>query len=177
MEQDSEFLLMNTINELSRAQADISQRDLSRAIHMSLGMTNVLIKRLSQRGFVLIQKVSPRKVTYVLTPDGMNELAKKTYRYLKSTIRKVVDYKELIVTITIDAKDRGFARIGILGESDIDFIIEYAARNAGLGYELYDDDKKIPADSFIFVSENWSGSCAVTGKSVAHIYELLAGEN
>lgn len=177
MEQDSEFLLLNTINELSRKKADISQRDLSRAIDMSLGMTNVLIKRLSQRGLVLIQKVSPRKVTYVLTPDGMNELAGKTYRYLKRTIRKVVDYKEIILTITRDARSRGFTRVGILGKSDLDFIIEYAAGNAGIEYTVYEDDSLIPPDSFIFVSENWSGKCAVSGKAVAHIHELLTGEN
>ena len=83
----------------------------------------------------------------------------------------------MIVTIAIDAKNRGFARIGILGQSDIDFIIEYAARNAGLEYAIYDDDREIPADSFVFVSENWPAAYDVTGKSVAHIYELLAGEN
>jgi DNA-binding MarR family transcriptional regulator len=173
MEQDSEYLLLDTINELTRANSDISQRDLSRTINMSLGMTNMLIKRLSQKGFVIIQKVSPRKVTYVLTPDGMNELARRTYRYLKSTMRKVADYKEVIVSIAIDAKKRGFVRIGILGKSDIDFIIEYAARNAGLEFALYDTDEDIPLDSFIFVSENWEGEYAKDGRTFADIYELL----
>jgi hypothetical protein len=176
MEQDSEFLLLNSINELTRQKADISQRDLSRAIHLSLGMTNVLLKRLSQKGYILIQKVSARNVTYVLTPEGMNELAGRTYRYLKRTMKKVVNYKETILTITRDARDRGFSRIGILGKSDIDFIIEYAAGNAGLAFEVYADDVSIPADSFIFVSENWTGSCTVSAEAVAHIYELLAGE-
>jgi hypothetical protein len=176
MEQDPEFLLLNTINELSRAKADISQRDLSRAIHMSLGMTNVLIKRLSLRGYVLIQKVSPRKVSYVLTPDGMNELAGKTYRYLKRTIRKVADYKETIVTITRDAKSRGFLRIGVLGKSDIDFIIEYASHSAGMEFSVFDNDANIPPDSFVFVSENWERPCEISGASVAHIHELLTGE-
>jgi DNA-binding MarR family transcriptional regulator len=177
MEQDSEYLLLSTINDLTQKKADISQRDLSHAIHLSLGMTNVLIKRLSKRGLVLIQKVSPRKVTYVLSPDGMNELAGKTYRYLKRTIRKVADYKEIIVTITKDARTRGFARVGILGKSDIDFIVEYAASAVGIEYTVYDDDTLIPSDSFIFVSENWSGECAVNKKAVAHIHELLTGEH
>lgn len=177
MEQDSEYLLLSTINDLTQKNADISQRDLSHAIHLSLGMTNVLIKRLSKRGLVLIQKVSPRKVTYVLSPDGMNELAGKTYRYLKRTIRKVADYKETIVTITKDARSRGFTRVGVLGKSDIDFIVEYAASSVGIAYTVYEDDRKIPSDSFIFVSENWSGDCAVNKAAVAHIHELLTGEH
>jgi DNA-binding MarR family transcriptional regulator len=177
MEQDSEFLLLNSIHELTLAKADISQRDLSRAIQLSLGMTNVLIKRMSLKGFVLIQRVSPRKVTYVLTPDGMAELAQKTYRYLKRTMKKVVDYKEAIMTIARDAKTRGFTSIGILGNSDINFIIEYAATNVGLPFCEYSADKAIPSDSFVFVSENWTESCSVSEKASAHIYKLLTGEN
>jgi len=176
MEQDSEFLLLNSINELTRSKAEISQRDLSRAIHLSLGMTNVLIKRLSQRGYVLIKKVSARKVTYVLTPDGMNELAGKTYSYLKRTMKKVVDYKEIIMTITKDARERGFIRIGVLGKSDIEFIIEYASSNAGLPFVVYQTDSDIPSDSFVFVSENWFEPCVISDASVAHLSKLLTGE-
>lgn len=175
MEQDSEFLLLNTINDLTQARAGISQRDLSKAINMSLGMTNVLIKRLSQKGFILIQKVSPRNVTYVLTPDGMNELARRTYRYLKRTIKRVVEYKEAIVDMAKSAKGRGFARIGLLGESDIDFIIEYAAGAAGLEYCQYQSESDIPNDSFIFVSENLSSGVKGTTASAIHLGEVLAG--
>ena len=176
MEQDSEFLLLNTINELTRQKADISQRDLSRTINLSLGMTNVLLKRLSQKGFILMQKASPRNVSYMLTPDGVNELAGRTYRYLKGTMKKVVNYKETIVAIARDAQKRGFKAIGLLGKSDIDFIIEYAAGNAGLSFTIYHDDSLIPGDSFVFVSESWTGVCSVSEAAVAHIYELLSGE-
>lgn len=177
MEQDSEYLLLSTINDLTQKNADISQRDLSHAIHLSLGMTNALIKRLSKRGLVMIQRVSPRKVTYALSPDGVNELAGKTYRYLKRTIRKVADYKEIIITITKDARSRGFARVGMLGHSDIEFIVEYAASSVGIEYAAYENDRAIPGDSFVFVSENWAGDCAVNVNAVAHIHELLTGEN
>ncbi len=176
MEQDSEYLLLNSINELTRQKAGISQRDLSRAINLSLGMTNVLLKRLSQKGFILIHKATPRNVTCVLTPDGMNELAGRTYRYLKRTMKKVVTYKETIVAIAKDAQKRGFSRIGLLGASDIDFIIEYAALNAGLVFALYLDEAAIPGDSFVFVSENFTGTCGMPVKASAHLKLLLTGE-
>lgn len=186
MEQDSEFLLLNSINELTLQKADISQRDLARTINLSLGMTNVLLKRLSQKGLILVQKVSPRKVSYILTPDGLNELAGRTYRYLKRTMKKVVNYKETIVDIARDARERGFSRIGLLGKSDIDFIIEYAAGNAGLDYVLFQSEKDIAKDTFVFVSESYEkrnidagNTCTpspAAGNSVAHIYELLSKE-
>ena len=176
MEQDSEFLLLNSINELTLQKADISQRDLARTINLSLGMTNVLLKRLSQKGLILVQKVSPRKVSYILTPDGLNELAGRTYRYLKRTMKKVVNYKETIVDIARDARERGFSRIGLLGKSDIDFIIEYAAGNAGLEYVLFQNEKDIAKDTFVFVSESYEKKSIEPGNSVAHIYDLLSKE-
>lgn len=177
MDQDSEYLLLNSIHELGKLRPEISQRDLSRAIHLSLGMTNTLLKRLSQKGFVLVQKISPRRVTYALTPDGMNELAGKTWRYLKRTMKTVVTYKEAIVTITRDAKERGYSTIGLLGKSDIDFVIEYAAGESKLPFMRFDSSSSIPLDSFVFVSENYTGApLAVSEESVAHIYTLLAGQ-
>lgn len=176
MEQDAEFLLLNRINELTRQNLDISQRNLSREIHLSLGMTNVLLKRLSKKGYILIQKISARNVSYVLTPDGINELAHRTFRYLKRTMRKVVDYKEAIIKIAKDAQKRGFTQLCILGNSDIDFIIEYAAVNNGMIFEVYADEASIPADSFVFVSENYPESYKESETSVAHIYDLLTGE-
>lgn len=177
MDQDSEYLLLNSIHELGKLRPEISQRDLSRAIHLSLGMTNTLLKRLSQKGFVLVQKISPRRVTYALTPDGMNELAGKTWRYLKRTMKTVVTYKEAIVTITRDAKERGYCTIGLLGKSDIDFVIEYAAGESKLPFMRFDSSSSIPLDSFVFVSENYTGApLAVSEESVAHIYTLLAGQ-
>jgi DNA-binding MarR family transcriptional regulator len=176
MEHDSEFLLLNSINELTRQKADISQRDLARGINLSLGMTNVLLKRLSLKGYILIQKVSARNVSYMLTPEGINELAGRTYRYLKRTMKKVVNYKETIISIVQDARNRGFTFVCLLGRSDIDFIIEYAARNSGLHFQVFLDGKEIPEDSFVFVSENYDGPDNFSQKMVAHIGKLLKGE-
>lgn len=173
MEQDSEYLLLNCISELSKDDPDISQRDLARAIELSLGMTNILLKRLAEKGFVLIKRVSPRKVSYVLTPEGMNELARKTFRYLKRTMKTVVSYKEAIVSITRDAKARGFTTIGLLGISDIEFVIEYAASQSKLPFVRLDERSSIPQDAFVFVSESYQGiPASLPESSHSHLITL-----
>jgi len=175
MEQDPEFLLLHSINDLSKQQTGISQRDLARAINLSLGMTNALVKRLSQKGLIMMQKVSARSMSYVLTPEGLNELARRTYRYLKGTMRKGVDYKEAIVSIAEDAAKRGVVRLALLGRSDLDFIIEYAAHRAGLEYLALESADDVPKDSFVFVSEEFAEAVPGDGESVARIRELLSG--
>jgi len=176
MEQDSEYLLLSSIKELTERQRDISQRDLARAINLSLGMTNVLLKRLSQKGYILMQKISSRNVTYVLTPEGMNELAGRTYRYLKRTMKTVVTYKEAIIAIAREARELGFNSLSLLGKSDIDFIVEYAAAAAGLEYVQLDNGAEVPRNSFVFVSENHTGAADVPAAQTVNIYDLLAVE-
>lgn len=153
MKHDSELLLLTTIHERSGKQKEISQRDLSRAINMSLGMTNVLVKRLTLKGLIIMKKVSPRNVTYVLTPDGMNELAKRTYRYLKRTMKQVVIYKEKILSIAQSAHASGCTSLTLVGESDIAFIVEYAARHLEMGFQHCIENDQVPDGSFVFVSE------------------------
>lgn len=176
MEQDSEFLLLSSIKELTERQGGISQRDLARAINLSLGMTNVLLKRLSQKGLILMQKMSSRNVTYVLTPEGVNELAGRTYRYLKRTMKTVVTYKEAIISIAHEARDMGFLSIALLGKSDIDFIVEYAASSAGLKYVQLAVGAEVPGNTFVFVSENHVGRSDIPADRTVNIYELLAVE-
>ena len=156
MEQDSELLLLNTIHEYAGQQKEISQRDLSRAINMSLGMTNVLVKRLTHKGLIVMKKVSARNVTYVLTPDGMNELAKRTYRYLKRTMKQVVVYKEAVFSLAQKASGCGYTALVVLGESDIEFIVEYAAGRLGMEFHLLSLTADIPEGSFVFISETVS---------------------
>lgn len=168
--------MLSSIKELTARQRDISQRDLSRAIGLSLGMTNVLLKRLSQKGLILMQKISSRNVTYVLTSEGLNALAGRTYRYLKRTMKTVVTYKEAISAIAKGARESGFTAIALLGRSDIDFIVEYAAGAAGLEYLQLESGTEVPHNSFVFVSENHKGDLSVPAARTVNMYDLLAVE-
>ncbi|MFH1877240.1 MAG: MarR family EPS-associated transcriptional regulator [Candidatus Omnitrophota bacterium] len=76
---------------------DLSQRDLSGQLDMSLGKTNYLLKSLAQRGLIKIMNFTTRtnkikKVKYILTKEGFEEKLQLTYYYLK---RKEKEYLEL----------------------------------------------------------------------------------
>lgn len=158
MEKDSELLLLDTIHDYTGQKREISQRDLSRAINLSLGMTNVLVKRLSQKGLIIMKKASARNVTYALTPEGMNELARRTYRYLKRTMKHVVVYKEAVLSLAQKAADCGYSGFALLGESDISFIVEYASGRLGKSFHAVTDPDDIPENCFVFIAETETGT-------------------
>ena len=74
-----------TLRQLS-AETQISQRDLSKKVGLSLGSVNFILKELIRKGYVKVQrfKNSKNKVAYiyVLTPKGINERIRQTQRFL-----------------------------------------------------------------------------------------------
>jgi DNA-binding MarR family transcriptional regulator len=80
---EKEFLL---IQEISR-QPTRTQRDLSRSLGLSLGMTNLLIKRLSRKGLIKITQLDWKRTQYLLTLQGAIEKTRKSYAYTVYTLR------------------------------------------------------------------------------------------
>jgi EPS-associated MarR family transcriptional regulator len=79
---------------------DLSQRDLSRELGISLGKTNYCLKALIERGWVKVANFgkSSRKHRYIyqLTPRGITAKARITRRFLQ---RKLEEHEALIKEI------------------------------------------------------------------------------
>ncbi|MBI4677684.1 MAG: winged helix-turn-helix transcriptional regulator [Elusimicrobia bacterium] len=80
---EKEFCL---IREISRNPA-LTQRELSSEVGLSLGMTNLLIRRLARKGYVKTTQLTWNKVQYILTPKGMMEKARKSFDYSAWALR------------------------------------------------------------------------------------------
>lgn len=82
------------------AQPDISQRQLAKALGISLGKTNYCLRALIDKGQVKARNFqrNPGKKNYVylLTREGIEERAQLTARFLK---RKMAEYELLEVEI------------------------------------------------------------------------------
>lgn len=74
----------------------MTQRDLSRMVGISLGKVNFVLRAMIHKGLVKAQnfkKSSNRKsYIYILTPTGIEEKTRITYRFLK---RKIKEYEQL----------------------------------------------------------------------------------
>jgi len=93
MNTDEEYLkLLRKINN----NPEISQRNLSNELNMSLGKINYCLKALKGKGFIKIKnfKKSKHKIKYLyyLTPKGFVEKTNITIRFMKL---KMKEYDEL----------------------------------------------------------------------------------
>lgn len=93
-EIEAEHVLL-ILREIS-TNPQTTQRDLSSRLGVSLGKINFLIKAMIEKGFVKAEnfKNSNHKMGYLyyLTPSGIEEKSRITYRFLK---RKMDEYEKL----------------------------------------------------------------------------------
>lgn len=90
---------------LLSSQEDLSQRDISGHINISLGKTNYLLKALVKKGLVKVKSFISKdqklnRVKYVLTPKGIDQQAHLTYYYLKLKEKEYFELKEEAEKIT-----------------------------------------------------------------------------
>ena len=120
--------------ELLKTRPDAAQRDMAEAVGLSLGMTNLLLKQLAEKGWMLIRKVNARNVQYVLTPEGLKELSQRSLRSLKRTIRNVADCRVQLEGMVTQVKRDGYRGLVLQGSSELDFVLEFLCGKQGLGF-------------------------------------------
>ena len=85
---------------LLTAQPELSQRELSRALGLSLGKTHYVLHALLDKGLVKIQNFRRNNnklaYAYLLTPKGVREKMRLTRRFL---VRKEAEFERLQSTI------------------------------------------------------------------------------
>jgi EPS-associated MarR family transcriptional regulator len=90
---------LRIFREINRSP-EMTQREFSSRLGISLGKVNFLINALIQKGFVKVENFkkssSKSKYLYCLTPRGIEEKSRMTYLFLK---RKMWEYEHLELEI------------------------------------------------------------------------------
>jgi EPS-associated MarR family transcriptional regulator len=90
-----------------------TQRELSREMEVSLGKVNYCMKALSKKGWIKLRKFSrnPNKTgyAYLLTPRGIEQKTKLTFKFLKL---KIAEYEILKSEISELKQDIANLKLG-----------------------------------------------------------------
>ena len=87
--------VLHILREIKKCP-EMTQRELSARLGISLGKVNFLVNALIQRGWVKVENfknsASKNAYLYYLTPRGIEEKGRATYYFLK---RKMAEYESL----------------------------------------------------------------------------------
>lgn len=141
------------ILELIYYNDSLKQRELADKAGISLGMANAILKRLMEKGWLVTKRINSRNISYAVSPVGIEEIFKHNFRAFKRTINDVRAYKTEIERLVSEAARAGYKTIALVGNSDLDFIVEYICGKNGIAYRNIVEDQIDNEKIFIIYSE------------------------
>ena len=121
---EREFELINIIG----AELGSNQRDISRHMNLSLGMINILVRRLISKGYIRIEQLNKKKVQYILTRKGFAEKMRKSVKYTLKTISSIGLIKNRVREILHDLYAKDVRNFYFYGNMDISTLVEMVFR-------------------------------------------------
>lgn len=97
----------------------LSQRSLAHKLNISLGLTNAILQNLIHRGWVKAQKMTGRKILYLITPKGMAQATNFIYDRVRETQQYYQYAKDLLTTHFTILYDKGVRRAVIYGTGQL----------------------------------------------------------
>lgn len=111
---ENEYRILDTIEKNQEA----TQREISKHTGISLGSVNVIIKRLIKKGLVKIERLSPRTIRYILTPAGMKEKTRTTYKYIVNSYNYIRKINIKIDRVIVENTQEGLKSVVLFGSGD-----------------------------------------------------------
>ena len=131
---DREFRILEL---LSSGQA-ATQRQVANASGLSLGFVNAVVRRLARTGHLKIHNLTAKKFRYMLTPKGIAEKSRRSYDYVKRTLRTYNTCLERIGQLIAEQAQAGRKRFVVVGEGDLAELVVVALQlrvAAGIRFE------------------------------------------
>lgn len=133
-EKSAELALLESLYSATGETRPPSQRKLAEASGLSLGMTNALLKRFVERGWVKLSHISGRSLKYALTPNGMEEISRRAVDYFVRASRNASLYRDRIDEFAKALKASGYAALALQGPAELDFLFDYACEIHGVRF-------------------------------------------
>ena len=131
---ERELDILAHVHHAHEANEHQSQRSIALALGMSVGLTNAILRRLVDKGFLMMRRINQHNARYLVTPAGIEQISRRSYLYLRRTIGHVVRYKERLREFCRSQAEVGIREIVLVGESDLAFLLEWCAEKEGIRF-------------------------------------------
>lgn len=146
-EETEQKVMVHLLSEIER-NPSFTQRSLASELGIALGLMNHYLKRSITRGWIRASQISPRRITYFLTPEGLKEKGLMVTDYLARSLTFFRDARAQCEEIFAECKQQGLGNIALVGTGDLADIAKLVAQGTGLQVSIVDtkaDFKKYDA--------------------------------
>ncbi|MBI3087399.1 MAG: winged helix-turn-helix transcriptional regulator [Candidatus Omnitrophica bacterium] len=83
--KEASYRELQALEELS-VNPSFTQRHLAKKLGVALGLTNLMIRRFVNKGYVKVVNIQKNRLQYLITPKGITEKTRLTYAYLEYSL-------------------------------------------------------------------------------------------
>ena len=150
---NTDVATLQTIADTLKEDPLASQRVLAENAGMSIGLMNAVIKRFVERGWIMLSNVNLRKISYVLTSEGIAELTARSQNFARRTFELANKYNQQLCELVAQTKKSGKNKVILYGQSYIKFLLEYACQTQGVIFEEQPVTAQIEKNACCIVGE------------------------
>lgn len=129
-EQTEKKVMVHLLTEIER-NPSFTQRGLAVELDIALGLMNQYLKSCITKGWVRASQISPRRITYFLTPEGFKEKSHMVADYLARSLSFFRDARSQCEEVFYSCQKFGWKNIALVGEGDLADIARLVAHSMG----------------------------------------------
>ena len=125
-EQTEQQVMLHLLSAIER-NPSFTQRYLAGNLNIALGLMNHYLKRCVIKGWIRASQISPRRITYFLTPEGFREKSHMVKDYLARSMTFFRDAKAQCEQALALCQINGWLKIALVGQGDLSDIAQLVA--------------------------------------------------
>lgn len=141
--QKQAYRELKLVSEIE-SNPDVTQRELSHRLGIALGLTNVLLRNLAQKGYVRVAGATWKRRLYNLTPEGLNHKIRLTISYIHRTLDHYQSVRQTLRQQLEPFMLNEESRVAIFGTGEFAELVYLGLRELGLSeIDVFADSSSI----------------------------------
>jgi DNA-binding MarR family transcriptional regulator len=121
-----------TVLDAVHRDQHITQRHLSAKLGIALGLTNVYLRRLADKGYINRVSVQSNRCLYLLTTDGLAAKRRLTHEFMAHSLGMYRGVRRHLSDVVGAWRAEGARRIAVFGTGDIAELIYLSLKDQGV---------------------------------------------
>jgi hypothetical protein len=136
-EQTEQKVMVHLLSEVEH-NSSFTQRGLASELGIALGLMNQYLKNCVTKGWIRASQISPRRITYFLTPEGFKEKSHMVTGYLARSLTFFRDARTQCEEIFVACKSNNWTKVGLVGAGDLADIARLVAHGTDVHVDIVD---------------------------------------
>jgi predicted transcriptional regulator len=117
--------------EAVQQDSRVTQRGLASQLGIALGLANIYLKRMINKGFIKCVNIQPNRISYLITPRGIAEKARLTYEFMDYSLHLYGEVRQHLRAVLINCAAAG-QRVAISGRGEAAELAYLSLKESGL---------------------------------------------